>query len=482
MERLTQVLDDSLLLTSATDQAAWLACGNITSEHLTLATLEAIDRRDGQLNSYTCLQPDEALRAARASDQRRSQGLTLSPLDGLTLAVSDNIDVAGMVTRCGMDGPKMLSPALQDAFVVERLRAAGMVILGKLHVQESPSSDVLGEAYPVRCYNPHKLSHAAGGLNGGCGAAVAAGLCSFAVGTDTLGALRIPASYCGVTAIKPSAGTVSTVGSFRLSRRLDHVGPLAKTPQDLYLILPYMMAIDPNCVGSRPLLLPKRPVRVRDLSLGAFQGLDQWGLIPEIATTYDAALELFAEFGAHIQNCDWGDYPGDQYQSAGLTLCEAEIGVEYGGKLLGLPNALPEKLQRMISRGQKIMAADVIVADRLLDESVSRLQKALVKNDFLLMPTSLQAAFNFKEPVPALQTCLTSIANFSGHPAVSVPMGWSKDGLPLGLQIIGNHGSDMQLLRLAQWFEKQAGLNMRPLHLNHETDQWGARLQYGQLH
>lgn len=477
------MLDDSLLLMSATDQAAWLASGNITSEQLTLATLEAIDCRDGQLNSYTCVQPEEALRAARESDQRRNQGLTLSPLDGLTLAVGDNIDIAGMVTTCyGMGSSGKPSPVLQDAVVVERLRAAGMVILGKLLVQESPSTNESAESCPVRCYNPHKLSHAAGGLNGGCGASVAAGLCSFAVGTDTLGELRLSASYCGVSAIKPSAGAVSTAGSVRLSRGLDHVGPLAKIPQDLYLILPYMMTSDPNIAGSRTLLLSKRPVRLRNLTLGVFQDFDHWGLLPEIATTYDAVLELFRENGAHLQSCDWGYCPGDQRPFPGLTLCEAEIGGGHGRKWLSMPDTLAVKLQSMISRGQKISADDETALGRQRDESVSRLKKALVKNDFLLMPANLQAAFNFRESVPTLQTCLTHITNFSGHPAVSIPMGWSNDGLPLGFQTIGNHGSDMQLLELAQWLEMQLGMNMRPLSLSYETDHWGTRLQYGQLH
>ncbi len=476
------MLDGSLLLKSATELAGLLAHGQITSEELTVATLHAIEYWDENLNSYTSVEPTEAIAAARQSDQRRLIGKLLSPLDGLTLAVSDNIDVAGMVTTNGHVVAANHIPVLRDAFVVERLRAAGMVILGKLHVQETASTNSYPDKMPVRCYNPHKLSHAAGGLNGGCGAAVAAGLCSLALGTDTLGALRIPASYCGITAIKPSVGAVSTSGTFRLSRRLDHVGPLARSPDDLYMMLPYIMTTDPDCPGSRSLLAPTRPMRVRDLSLGVLQGLEHWGLDPEIAAAYKSAVELFTKYDVQIRHCNWEDYRRYQYQVASLTLCEAEVGVEHGSKLLEATNSLPEKLQLMISRGQKITAADVVAADRLLDESVSRLQRALVNNDFLIMPTSLQPAFHFDGAVPSLQTQLTSIANFSGHPAVSVPMGWSKNGLPLGLQIIGDYGSDMQLLRLAQWFVNQLKLDMRPVNIKDVIDQSDLLPEYGLFH
>ena len=224
----------SLLGASLCQTLHWLASERVTATALTQTYLDAIAEQNPLLNAYVYLNP-AVLAEAQAADARRARG-TFGRLDGVPVAIKDNIDVAGLPTACGLPGAPAPAPARADAHVVERLRGAGAVILGKTHVPEASLVASSANPHTGAAHNPFRRGYQAGGSSGGCAVAVAAGLCAVAVGSDSLGSIRIPASYCGVYALKPTYGEISTRGMAPAARRLDAIGLMARSTQDLSLL------------------------------------------------------------------------------------------------------------------------------------------------------------------------------------------------------------------------------------------------------
>ena len=225
--------------------------GRIEPLGLTRLMLERIAAFNPALNLFVTLCRDAALGDAAASGERAASGQRRGPLDGIPVALKDNIDLAGVPTSNGFGGPPWRVPA-RDAEVVRRLRAAGAVILGKLNMHEGALGATTDNPHFGASINPHCPGYTPGGSSGGSAAAVAAGLCVAALGTDTGGSVRIPAAYCGVVGLKPSHGLVSTGGVVPLSWRLDHVGPLTRTVADARLVFTALQAFDQECPESGP--------------------------------------------------------------------------------------------------------------------------------------------------------------------------------------------------------------------------------------
>ncbi|WP_160153430.1 amidase [Microbulbifer sp. ALW1] len=458
-DSVTQNVDHAFLLQDAAAHAALLREGKLTSVALTQKILSAIEQLNPKLNCYLSVDPEAALQAAQAADLRRARREALSPIDGLTVAVKDNIDVKGFVTTAGL-GVALDTPAAQrDSFVVEKLRRAGAILLGKLNLHEAALGATNDNYHHGRCINPHRARYTPGGSSGGSGAAVAAGLCAFALGTDTMGSVRIPASYCGVAGIKPTRGAVSIGGTRILSRRLDHVGPLARSAADLEMILPAMVGYDPGCAQSFPVCLQKEPVQVQNLNFGFADVSRGMGVAAAVERAYQSALAIFAAAGARQCEQDLHSLDCAAARRAGLIVCEVDLFVDQQQALREHPEYFSPALHKLIAYGIGKGAVDFASADRRLDVAALKMANWLESCDFLLLPTAPQGAFDFSEPAPAGQADLTNMANMSGHPAISVPMGVDESGLPLGLQIIGPHGSDLQLTAIAQWF---SGFISRP--------------------
>lgn len=452
--------DHSLLMKDAAELADMLSAGTLTSEQLAQQTLSAINTLNSSINCYISVDKESALAAARASDLRRQQGKVLSPLDGLTLAVKDNIDVAGMVTTAGLNIPPGHAAAAQDAFVVGKLRDAGCVILGKLNLNELALGADNRNPHHGNCANPHRLTHTPGGSSGGSGAAVAAGLCAFALGSDTMGSVRIPASYCGVTGIKATAGAISIGGSVVVSRRLDNIAPLVRSPRDLALVLPGMVGYDINCAQSRPVTFHNQKTDISSARIAVAGELHSAGVEKEIVSRFQEAVALFAEAGAETVEKPLDDFDFGASRRAGLFVCELDMYIYHQQQLADNPEFYSPDVKAMMDWGRGKTSVDVVEADWRIDKSANYLSHLLNGVDFLLLPTAPQTAFDFNDPTPAGQADLTHLANMSGHPAISVPMGCSQQGLPMGLQIIGHYGSDRQLIALAEWFY---GLDKFPL-------------------
>jgi aspartyl-tRNA(Asn)/glutamyl-tRNA(Gln) amidotransferase subunit A len=405
---------------------------------LTRTYLDAAAHANARLNAFVAIDAAGAETQARESDARREQGKAIGRLDGVPVAIKDNIDVAGLPTQAGMPGVR--APATRDAAVVERLRGAGAVLLGKTGMDEGPGADGSNPHFGA-VHNPWRPGFSPGGSSAGSAAAVAAGLCAAAIGTDTLGSVRIPASYCGVYGFKPTAGEISMRGIAPAARRLDCVGLLARGVDDLgvlYHVLAGYDAVDPRSRRRRvePDLPDWEPGKLR---VGVLGDLRAWGTTDDVAAV---AHEL-----PNRRAVDFADFPIPAARRAALFLTEAEILGAYPADVIA--GASP-RLARMLDYARGKSAADFANADRVVDAAVLKARRLFADVDVLVTPTTPQTAFAHGTPAPADQADFTAFANLSGCPALSLPMGLAADGLPTGLQLLGPPGSDLRLLELAE--------------------------------
>lgn len=441
--------DDALRGATAFQQLHWLACGRIDSAGLTAAYLAAIARENPRLDAYVAIDPGAAA-AAEASAVRRREGRVIGRLDGLTVAVKDNFDVAGLPTRAGLPG--RARPAASDAAAVARLRAAGAVVLGKTGLDEGALGTFGANPHSGDVQNPWRAGFTAGGSSAGSAAAVAAGLASFAIGSDTLGSVRIPANHCGVYGLKPTHGEISTTGMVRGARRLDCVGILARSVPDLAIVLQVLGGFDMADPRSRrrrvPLATPDwEPGRLR---AGLVADLAKLGVDAAVAAVFERAVAALGnELGEH-RPVDLSDHDFARTRRAALLVMESELAVELGRDLDDRDHPPSARFARMIDYARAKSAVDYAAADRVLDAAVIKARRVFDDIDVLVLPTVPHGPYPIAEGERANDADLTSFASLAGCPAVSLPMGASPAGLPIGLQLVGAPGSDLRLLELAE--------------------------------
>lgn len=370
-------------------------------------------------------------------DFDRAAAFGVGPLAGVTVGVKSNIAVKGLPFTAGM-GLFRDRIAGRDAAVVARLRAAGAAILGTLNMHEAALGATTDNPFFGRTFNPHGAGLTPGGSSGGSGAAVAAGLCDLALGTDTLGSVRIPAALCGVYGLKPTAGSVCGEGLEPLDLALDCIGPLAR---EIGLLERAWAVIaddpgDPHIETRRLLVLPEfGGVQVQPAIAAAFDRAQQALGLPAETLTVPAALDdvrlaAFAQVG----------------RSLSATL----------GARLADPCVSPTL--------RFVVAAALGVAEQpaLLADTRSALLEALAQDGVVLMPTAPQVAFPHTSRPPTTQPLFTGLANVTGCPALSIPAGRDADGLPVAVQLIGPPRSEPALIALAQQLEPVLGGFARP--------------------
>lgn len=423
----------------------WLANGRTSAQALARSYLDAIAQHNPRLNA--CFPPaaEDVLQQARASDARRAAHGAIGRLDGVPIVLKDNIDVAGQPSHCGLPGDA--EAAACDAHLVQRLRGAGAVILAKTGMDEGPGADGRNPHYGD-VHNPWRHGFTPGGSSAGAAAAVAAGLCAAAIGTDTLGSARIPASYCGVFALKATLGEISMHGVWPAARHLDAVGLIARSVDDLAVLFHVLCGYDAQDVRSRrrrvePELPDWEPGHLR---AAVFGDLGVWGATPDVVQRYTHALRTLEHALPNRRVEDFADFPIARARRAALFMIEAEMPGAYGKRLHGVS----PRLDKMLAYARGKSAIDCAEADRVIDAAVLKARQLFAQVDVLVTPTTPQSAFAFADPTPDNQADFTAFANLAGCPAVSLPMGLGENGLPLGLQLVGPPGSDLRLLDLAQ--------------------------------
>jgi aspartyl-tRNA(Asn)/glutamyl-tRNA(Gln) amidotransferase subunit A len=433
---------------SATALGEALARCEITARAATQAYLDRIARLNPQIKAFTQVDAEGALRAADEADARLARGQGLGPLDGVPIAVKDNIAVAGLACTSGVEGRRN-SVAAEDAFCVTLLREHGCVILGTLNMHEGALGATTDNQAYGRCENPWRAGYTPGGSSGGSGAAVAAGLCAAALGTDTMGSVRIPASYCGVFGFKPSYGRISSDGLSHLSWTLDHIGPIVRHAQDLRLLMSVLATGHAGALVTRPSddyrdFWLDEPVRFADLRIGV---LDVDVMVePGVLSAFQAAVAKLEAFGATVEPFKPATPGPDILRRRGLLISEAEGAVAFASELE--TGGISADFRALLEYGARQPAAKLASAhyDILTARAAIRKQMAYQGLDLLVSPTAPQTAFVHGARAPASQADFTALGNIADLPAASAPIGLT-DGLPVGLQVLGGEGADAFVLR-----------------------------------
>ncbi len=478
--------------------AAELRARKLSSRELTRHYLERIaaldNREQGGLNCFITVCTEQALAQADAADARLARGdadPVTAPLLGIPLAQKDIFCTAGVRTSCGsrmLDG--FVAP--YDATVVEKLKAAGMPMLGKTNMDEFAmgSSNETSWYGPVQ--NPWDRAKVPGGSSGGSAAAVAAGLAPAATGTDTGGSIRQPAALCGITGIKPTYGRVSRYGMIAFASSLDQGGVFARSAEDCALVLQAMAGFDPRDSTSVDVPVPDYAAEldrlsVKGLRIGLPKEYFAEGLEPGVRAAIDAALKVFESLGAQVREISLPNtalavptYYVVAPAEASSNLARYD-GVRYGYRcenpkdLMDLytrtrGEGFGREVQRRIMIGTYVLSAGYYDAYYLKAQQVRRLiaedfKRAFEQVDLILGPTTTSAAFGlgdkFDDPVAMyLNDIYTIPANLAGLPGMSVPAGL-VDGLPVGLQLVGNHFQEARLLAAAHQFQQASDWHTR---------------------
>jgi aspartyl-tRNA(Asn)/glutamyl-tRNA(Gln) amidotransferase subunit A len=411
------------------------------------AFLARIDRLNPGLNAIVHLDGEGARAAAAASAKRWAAGRPKSKLDGAPLAVKANIAMAGLPWTAGLPGWRDRH-ARQDARVCALLRARGAVLIGAANMHEAALGAVTDGPLYGKAFNPLGAGLTPGGSSGGSGAAVAAGLCAGALGTDTMGSVRIPAAYCGGYGLKPSFGRISRVGVSYLAWSLDHVGFHARNSQDLQLLLDACSSADD--ADAHTITYPKAAAapKLSGARIGRVRYDSYCEVEAEIAARFDETCARLVRAGAVLIDVAADESWFGAARKSGLLLCEAEGAVAMA-QLRGQPGAMSPGLAKLLDFGERQNALQLATAQRALLDVRQDVRLALASVHALILPTAPQVAFAHATPAPHTQADLTAFANAAGCPALAMPMGPGRDGLPTSLQIVTAPGRDSWAMALA---------------------------------
>lgn len=443
----------------------------VSPVELTEACLKRISTYNPSLNAFITVTPDQAMECARAMEVEQRRGRWRGPLHGIPLALKDNIDTAGIRTTAASELFKERVPSA-DAEVVRRLKNAGAILLGKTNLHEFAYGGSSSVSYFGPVHNPWALDRISGGSSGGSAAATASELCFGSLGTDTAGSLRIPASYCGIVGFKPSYGRVSNRGVVPLSWTLDHVGPLSRSVEDTGIMLSVIAGYDELDPSSVEMSVPDYSngpkVDVSKLRLGIPRSPFLEELDAEIANAVDAAIEVLRKFTRVVS----------EVSLPAVDISMEEIyarvrGVEaytYHSRWIA---ESPEKYQpptrERILNGAKVKTEDYVQARRDIDLLRREIGKTFSSSDLLITPTLPTS------PVPITQGASPTAVRYRntvpfdilGLPAISVPCGFTRAGLPVGLQIAGAPFAEQTVLALAQAYERETEWHKRRPKLSH---------------
>jgi aspartyl-tRNA(Asn)/glutamyl-tRNA(Gln) amidotransferase subunit A len=422
----------------------------ISPVEITKTCLARIEELNPSINAFITVMHESALAEARAAEAEISAGNWRGPLHGIPIGLKDLIDTAGIKTTCGSALFADRIPT-EDAYIVQRLKSAGAVLIGKQNMQEFAYGGTSTSSYfgPVR--NPHDTDRIAGGSSGGSAAAVATGMCFGAIGTDTGGSVREPAAFCGIVGLKPTYGRVSVRGVFPLSASLDHVGPLCRDVRDTALLLQAIAGydkLDTTCVdwpieSYLEKLTETSKSRIGIVRRPFFENLDH-----EIATAIDEALKHISHFASDMSEIDLPATPS--------AVQGPEVWALHAKSFTTTPELYLPWIRARLKQAAAIDTVSYIEARQHLDRVRREIDDVFAKVDFLITPTTPVPPITIKEalemsPDPAGELWLRNTRPFNayGLPTISIPCGFTRAGLPIGLQISAAHFCEAKLLSFA---------------------------------
>jgi aspartyl-tRNA(Asn)/glutamyl-tRNA(Gln) amidotransferase subunit A len=453
--------------------------GKTSPVKLTEGFLSYINETNPRLNSFVTICNDNALKDAEEAEKRIKSGKNVTPLTGIPIGLKDILVTKGLKTTCGS---KILANYIPpySATVVKKLREAGAVIMGKLNMDEFAmgSSNEHSAFGPVK--NPHNIEYTPGGSSGGSAAAVASGQCVSTIGTDTGGSIRQPASFCGVVGLKPTYGRVSRFGLIAFASSLDQIGPFTNNVEDAAIMLNTIAGFDPVDSTSLNVPVPDYRKKIKDgvkkLKIGIPKEYFIKGLDKEVETSVKTTIERLKKDGAELVDIS---LPHTEHALACYYIiapaeCSANLarfdGIRYGHRTSSFKD-IDELYKKSRTEGfgsevtLRIMLGTYVLSSGYYDAYYKKAQlvrtliredfmKAFKKVDVIATPTSPTPAFKFGEKIDdPLQMYLSDIftipVNLAGLPAISIPCGKSKKGLPIGLQLIGKHLDEETILRTA---------------------------------
>jgi len=477
--------------------AGLLSRGECSAADVTEDLIRAIETHDGAVRAYVHLDPEQALADAHAADVARAAGDD-RPLLGVPLGIKDVLNVRQQPCTCGSRILKGYT-ALYDATCITKLRDAGVTLLGRLNMDEfAMGSSTENSAYG-ETRNPWDTGRVAGGSSGGSAAAVAGQLALAAIGSDTGGSIRQPASFCGCVGVKPTYGRVSRYGLVAFASSLDQVGPLTKDVEDAALLLEVLSGRDEMDSTSVDQPVPKYRDAltgdIRGLRLGMPREYFTEGMDPEVEASVRAAIEVCREQGAEIVevNLPHTEYAIAVYYIIATAEASANLsrfdGVRYGARVPGedpidmvgktREQGFGEEVKRRVILGTYVLSSGYHDAYYLRAQKARTLlrrdfDQAFTRCDAIVAPVAPTAAYRLGEkkadPLQMyLGDILTVPANLAGIPGLSVPCGATTDGLPVGLQILGPAFCEERLLRIAHAYEQASGGRRPPPSMHPES-------------
>ncbi len=406
-----------------------MQAGALTPSMIAQHFATRISKHNANLNAF--------LKVSDAADPSVSGGR----LFGIPIGIKNNIAVKNMPLTAGI-GARRDIITTEDAPVVRALKNAGAIISGTLNMHEAALGATTDNIAYGRCHNPHKIGYTPGGSSGGSGSAVAAGLCGAALGTDTLGSIRIPAAFCGIYGLKPTFGAVSTENTVPMGLNYDCIGPMARHISDLRV----MWSVIGNNAASTDI---KRIATLRDI--------DDHAMDRPVREAYDLAKSLIAGLDYSSETHSLGGLAFAKTLQAALVEIERDCLHFHRDDLVRDPDGFSTELRAFLAFGEKVSDTDVVAAQNSLDDVRQRIMSVLSVCDAIVMPTTPCVPFSFSKNMPNDIAHFTMLANIAGLPALSLPSGWSHEGLPIGVQIVGRPGSENALLDMAQRLDSAAG-------------------------
>ncbi len=446
-------------LTAAEASRAFAAKTLSPVEYLS-ALLKRIDALDPKLHAFIRLDADAAMAAAKAAEAEIVAGRIRGPLHGVPVGVKDIIDVAGLPTT-GHSKILVDNIAKTDAVVIQKLRQAGAIMIGKLSTHEfaigGPSHDL---PFPA-ARNPWNPDHHPGGSSSGSGAGVAAGLFPVALGTDTGGSVRNPASACGIVGLKPTYGLVSRRGVFPLSYTLDHVGPLTRTVADNALMLDAIAGHDPEDPGSKPTqsryfgrLLGRG---ARDLRIGFVRHFHETDMPahPEVTAALEDAARVLQAEGAEVHSVTLPTL--NEFSGINRVILGSEAWSIHAPWLRTRPGDYGKLARRRLMPGAFINAGDYVSSQRRRLQLIAAVEDVLRDYDVLMCASSMDPASNIHDDVETARTYPRQARtpfNTTGHPAIAMMSGLASTGLPTSVQFVGRYFDDATVFRVAAAYER----------------------------